>query len=1639
MAKTDFRIRIVVDTSGGVAGLQNLSTAQQQAGASAKNAATQITGSLEFSIKNLAKAALSAGAAVMGAMSIGTVIRRAVDEISGAQAAMAQVEAAIASTGGAAGVTKEQISEMASRFQQVTTFGDDAVVSMSAVLLTFTKIGSETFPRASQAILDLSARMGTDLQSSAVQVGKALNDPIQGITALSRVGVSFTEQQKEVIKHLVETGRVAEAQAVILKELETEFGGSAEAARKTLGGALQALQETIGNVYESIGEGLAPALQQLTEEANTFLATNGELARQVGELLGKALIFAAESAKFLAEHIELITAAIVAYAAYQAVFLFVQLADAIKKAVAAMAALNVTMAANPIGAIAALIGLAAGALTYFALSSDKATEATERQNSVLDENRRLLQEVASLQGRVTSNNVDQLRGNLLNLEGEYQKLQAEQRELFEDKPDYKGLWDNLTGAVDRYGKKQQEIFEREGKLSWAINNTKEQLALAEAQVKKNAEEEAKRQKMLDELAKSTGKLTGEQKKAIKEEDTRRKNLAELTSELEDRIAAEQKLLEAERKGTEETKNASRELAILELVHKKNLKLLPEEEAALRKLAETLVDLTDTREQEREARERAANYVAFRESIEEEILALQAEIQAMKLGADAVEELAIAKQILKAIEEGTIPFTLEAVSAYYQQLKVITELRKEKERLANVPKAPTVDQALDDLGFVTPDPWGNVDFSKSKGFEEAKNQVDELQSKWQGFADVAYQGWERLLFSVAGLSKESMSDIVKDMLKQWAAMLVQMAAQWAAQKFVTSLGGGKQSTTGAVTGAATDAAVSYGSNALFGGGSTTATAGATGASGSSALVAAGWTVAIFAAIYFGVSQWIKTQKKHIAQATLSLAGEGKLAVNDIHGNSKRVEQVVAALEGAGREVTNWLKALGGTISSFDSVTVGRKGQGKKTNWFVQFADGLKVTFGRDAEAAFEYAMIESLKRAEIKGLDPIVAAAIKKTTQQKWEAFEKDVALAQQVALMGKTQGAQEFTQVSMGVDNLIKEMLRILGPSEEFATALSNITAAMGEQLRAQRDQITGRKKTAEEEYQDRLRQAHQWNAELKLRKATLEAQRAELVAKLADARATIARTRITVEGFERMGRGAIGFAQMAGVSEEAIKQMEASLAAIDQVLANLPDEIKDEEVQKPGRKGGGNNRKEEKKDFLEQLRDIQNVNLSEPMKGFLDLEKQIAKLWEEGKRLKVSAAELEKAEAALREQYKKSLKDQLQPYLDIGKTDFTRGLEQGRKFFQDMRDLPNSSGIPNWLVDLAEGKWLDQQKEALEGRIKDFAGLTTPLDAIRKTASDLRQDIIALGLSSEETAAKLAEVAAAEEFRIQEAQLSLVGKLFSYLQESTQFEAERVAYEQQRIELEFAIIEAQLRAFQIFDKYAEIFGAAKEAALEAATRPRVRNDNNRENEYARRQEEAARQQEEAARKQKEAAERFAQSTQKLIDFQKSLFLDTNLSTLTPEQRLDEARRQYEAVAALALAGNVEAREQIPDVARQYLEIAREFFASSQGYTDIFAGVNALLNTLIGSNTALPGGGGTPANPNAGSPTPSTPPPQATGNLSVDPIVNQIYALRGDMAQAGYLERQGDKELRDKIDAQNAKADRLNGNIERLISLLSDQ
>ena len=116
----------------------------------------------------------------------------------------------------------------------------------TAVMLTFTNIGKDIFPRATGATLDLATKFKMELQPATVMVGKALNDPIKGVTALGKAGVTFSEKQKAMIKALVETGDVAGAQMIILKELETQVGGSAEAAGKTAAGQMDIFKNSIG-------------------------------------------------------------------------------------------------------------------------------------------------------------------------------------------------------------------------------------------------------------------------------------------------------------------------------------------------------------------------------------------------------------------------------------------------------------------------------------------------------------------------------------------------------------------------------------------------------------------------------------------------------------------------------------------------------------------------------------------------------------------------------------------------------------------------------------------------------------------------------------------------------------------------------------------------------------------------------------------------------------------------------------------------------------------------------------------------------------------------------------------------------------------------------------------------------------------------------------------------------------------------------------------------------------------------------------------------------------------------------------------------------------------------------------------------
>ena len=220
-------------------------------------------------------AAIVGGAAALGGLV--ATLKIGVDEFMGAQKVLAQTGAVLKSTGGAANVTSKQITTMSESLMKLSGVDDEAIQSGQNLLLTFTKIRNETgkgnniFDQATLAMTNLSVAMGKDLSSSAILVGKALNDPVKGVGALSRAGVQFTASQKDTIKALVDSGNVMGAQKMILKELETQFGGSAKAAGQTLPGQLNILKETFRNTAAELVTVFIPYLSRATRSLLDFV------------------------------------------------------------------------------------------------------------------------------------------------------------------------------------------------------------------------------------------------------------------------------------------------------------------------------------------------------------------------------------------------------------------------------------------------------------------------------------------------------------------------------------------------------------------------------------------------------------------------------------------------------------------------------------------------------------------------------------------------------------------------------------------------------------------------------------------------------------------------------------------------------------------------------------------------------------------------------------------------------------------------------------------------------------------------------------------------------------------------------------------------------------------------------------------------------------------------------------------------------------------------------------------------------------------------------------------------------------------------------------------------------------------------
>ncbi|MFW5490434.1 MAG: hypothetical protein ACNI3A_18755 [Desulfovibrio sp.] len=211
------------------------------------------------SLMRIAKRAVGLGASYLALAKLKGAAADWVNLANIQEGAENRLGATLRATGNAAGYNLAQLKAMASGIQEATTAGDELTLSGMSVLATFKQVRGEAFERATMAALDMATVMGngevsaSGLNSTMVQLGKALNDPISGLSSLSRVGVTFTEGQKAQIKSLVETGNVMAAQMVILRELESEFGGAAAAATKNFAGAQTQAANALGDTEEELG------------------------------------------------------------------------------------------------------------------------------------------------------------------------------------------------------------------------------------------------------------------------------------------------------------------------------------------------------------------------------------------------------------------------------------------------------------------------------------------------------------------------------------------------------------------------------------------------------------------------------------------------------------------------------------------------------------------------------------------------------------------------------------------------------------------------------------------------------------------------------------------------------------------------------------------------------------------------------------------------------------------------------------------------------------------------------------------------------------------------------------------------------------------------------------------------------------------------------------------------------------------------------------------------------------------------------------------------------------------------------------------------------------------------------------------
>jgi len=247
--------------------------------------------SMGSAMKSVAKgtavvaAAVAAAGAAIGALTYKLILSG--EAANSADARVRNIAKSMGLFGDQSDVVAERLNNLADKIELQTGMDGNAIQMTQAKLLTFKDLANTAdelggnFDRATQAAVDMAAAGFGAAEQNAVQLGKALNDPVNGLAALRRSGITFTEDEKAKIKTLAESNRMHEAQAMVLAAIEKQVGGTAAA---TADASVQ-IKAALNQGFEEVGKPLAAALASITPQFLEFVEMAKPKLAEAGQFL----------------------------------------------------------------------------------------------------------------------------------------------------------------------------------------------------------------------------------------------------------------------------------------------------------------------------------------------------------------------------------------------------------------------------------------------------------------------------------------------------------------------------------------------------------------------------------------------------------------------------------------------------------------------------------------------------------------------------------------------------------------------------------------------------------------------------------------------------------------------------------------------------------------------------------------------------------------------------------------------------------------------------------------------------------------------------------------------------------------------------------------------------------------------------------------------------------------------------------------------------------------------------------------------------------------------------------------------------------------------------------------------------------